>query len=246
MNAQDVQAQVKSGVQKLEGFVKTRFAEAQKGFLSLEEGAEKVLDGIRYRSHRSRKELELLLQTLKPTDLKEVLDTPMVKELGARAEKAGEVVRERAEKAGEVVRQRAEQAEKAVREQAERAGEVLRKRLDGLQAKVTEKVTEVAGGMATRAEVRQLTDELSRLTRKVNVLLGREDEAPAAEAKPEDAVKAEAKPEDAVKAEAQPEAVKAEETPVEATPVEAAPKAEAKPVTASKPSKKKAATQSRH
>ncbi|HLL53973.1 MAG TPA: hypothetical protein VK447_10525, partial [Myxococcaceae bacterium] len=203
----------------------------QKGFHSLEEGAEKVLDGIRHRGHQSRKELELLLVTLKPTDLK-VLDSPVVKELGARAEKAGEVVRERAEK-----------AEKAVREQAEKAGEVLRKRLDGLQAKVTE----VAGGMATRADVRQLTDELNRLTRKVNVLLGREDEAPAAEAKPEEAVKAEAMPDEtAAKAEATPETAKADGTPAEATPVEAAPKAGAKPVTASKPSKKKATTQGRH
>jgi hypothetical protein len=158
----------------------------------------------------------------------------MVKQLGERAEKAGEVVRERAEK----------------------AGEVLRKRFDGLQARVAE----VAGEVATRSEVKQLADELSRLSRKVNAFIGRDDEAaPVAEARPE---AAEARPE---AAEARSESAEAKATPAaaqEVAPVEAAAqaqsqaeakpaenaqdKAAAKPAQGAKSAKKKGAAARHH
>jgi len=142
---------------RLEGFMKKQLSVAQKRFHDLEENAEKVIDELRVRGHRSRKELEIFLQTLKPSDLN-LLDSPMVK--GVLEKPAVKSMLERP-------------AVKEFGVRAERAGEEFRRQWTSFQHRVVAPASEV-----TQSQVKQLGEQFSRLQKRVNAFIGKPPQPP--------------------------------------------------------------------
>lgn len=80
--------------QQLQEFVKDQIHEAQKRWNGLENEAGKVFKNLVSRGQKSRKELESLLLKLNTREIN-LLESPTVKQLGKRANKATVAVRKR-------------------------------------------------------------------------------------------------------------------------------------------------------
>lgn len=138
-----------NGTKQLQGFVKHQIEEAKEQFVALETEAKTVLENLIERGQKSRKEVEGLLNRFNGVEsFQEGLE--QIKELNP-------IDRASVKKLGK---------------RASAASVEVKKRLDDLQNRVISGV-----GVASQSQVREINKELVKLSKKLDLLVGKKSSA---------------------------------------------------------------------